>query len=236
MRTRERKRPDRRWVPWSAAGTRLPPVQLQAHVERLEARSLLSSVANPPSITASAALAQASSGTISSKGPFVDADIYSTDSNGIYREIYVDASTSTNHQPGGPPANSSFTFVEYFTYDSNTGSYDAGYGYIGGTFKVAANLASASLTASGTAYSVYDNSPHTVTLDLSLTASGPKMTESVVEHFSVGPVKYVNKFMGTDQPATAAGDATLDSVDLGTFNQYFADIGSSKSSQLTIST
>jgi hypothetical protein len=41
MRTRERKRPDRLWVPWSAAGTRLPTVQLQAHIENLEARRLL---------------------------------------------------------------------------------------------------------------------------------------------------------------------------------------------------
>ena len=45
MRTRERKRSDRRWVPWSAgtAAGRLPTVQLQAHVERLEARHLLAS-------------------------------------------------------------------------------------------------------------------------------------------------------------------------------------------------
>lgn len=64
MRTRERKRPDRRWVPWSAAGTRLPTVQLQAHVEGLEARNLLSS---PHFISATAALDAAHNAVVSWK-------------------------------------------------------------------------------------------------------------------------------------------------------------------------
>jgi hypothetical protein len=72
---------------------------------------------------ASSAFAQVSSGTISSKGPYVDADIYSTDPNGIYREIYVDASTTTDHHPGGPPAGSPFVFVIYFIEDTITGTF-----------------------------------------------------------------------------------------------------------------
>src|SRR4051794_879090 len=47
MRSRERKRPDRHCLPWSAAGAaarRLPQLELQAHVEGLEPRLLLSNI------------------------------------------------------------------------------------------------------------------------------------------------------------------------------------------------
>src|SRR5215210_623279 len=44
---RERHRPDTRWTPWPATGAsagRSPGFALQAHVEGLEARSLLSNI------------------------------------------------------------------------------------------------------------------------------------------------------------------------------------------------
>jgi hypothetical protein len=47
MRSRERKRPDRHWLPWSAAGAaarRLPQLEPQAHVEALEPRRLLANI------------------------------------------------------------------------------------------------------------------------------------------------------------------------------------------------
>jgi hypothetical protein len=176
-----------------------------------------------------------STGTVSSKGPLLDADVSSTDSNGIYREIFVEAGTTTSHTPGGPPANSPFVFVEYFYSDPNTGVFDAGSGFIDGTFTIAKNLTTGSVTASGTAYSFYDGSAHTVTVDLSLTASGSAFTESYVEHRSVGTIKNVFKFSGTDQPATATGDASLDGVDLGSFTSNFADLQFTKSSVLTVS-
>jgi hypothetical protein len=175
-----------------------------------------------------------STGTISSKGPFVDAAIYSVDSSGNTTEIYVDASTATDHQPGGPPAGSTFVFAEYVVFDTTGALIDYGYGYIDGSFTVAKKLTSGSVTASGTVYSAVDGSAHTVDLSLTLTPSGPSSTESYVEHFSIGPVKYVYKFSGTDQPAIASGDASLDGVDLGSFSQYWADLGTSKSSQLQI--
>jgi hypothetical protein len=177
-----------------------------------------------------------STGTVSSKGPFLDADIYSVDSNGIYREIYVAAGTTTSHQPGGPPANSPFVFVEYVVVDTTTNTLlDVGGGYIDGTFTVAKFFGSGSVSASGTVYSFIDGSAHTVSVDLSLTASGSPSENSYVEHFSVGTIKNVFKFSGTDQPATATGDASLDDVDLGSFSENYADLESSKSSTLMVS-
>ncbi|HWE39851.1 MAG TPA: hypothetical protein VG406_25095 [Isosphaeraceae bacterium] len=180
------------------------------------------------------AFGQASSGTVSSKGPFLDADIFSVGSDGVYREIYVDAGASSNHQPGGPPAGSAFVFVIYVTQDAS-GNFDEGFGLIDGTFTIDKKLTSGSITASGTVYSLFDGSPHTVSVSLDLTPSGPALDESYVEHISVGTLKIVNKFSGTDVPATASGDGSIDGVDLGSFSEYFADLGSSKSSTLTIS-
>jgi hypothetical protein len=178
-----------------------------------------------------------SSGTISSKGPFTEADIYSVDSSGIYREIYVYASTSTDHQPGGPPAGSLFAYVIYLVVDTNTNTLiDEGSGLVDATPVVGKKLGSASVTAAGTAYSFIDNSAHTVSVDLNFTADSPVETESYVLHFSVGSAKLVEKFTGSivDSSSATTGDATLDGVDLGSLSVYFSDFGVTKSSALTV--
>jgi hypothetical protein len=178
-----------------------------------------------------------STGTVSSKGPFTEADIYSVDSKGIYREIYVYGSTSTDHQPGGPPAGSLFAYVVYLVIDTNTNTFiDEGIGIVDATPVVGKKLASATLTASGTAYSFVDNSPHTVTVDLDFTADSAVETESYVEHISVGTAKVVVKFAGSivDSSSATTGDATLDGVDFGSLNVYFSDFGVTKSSLLTV--
>jgi hypothetical protein len=183
---------------------------------------------------ASPAFGQASTGTVSSKGPILVADIFSVGTDGAYREIFVEAGTTTDHQPGGPPAGSSFIFVIYFTVDA-AGNSDEGAGYIDGSFAIDKHLTSGSVTASGAVYSSVDGSPHTVSLGLDLAPSGPAIDESYVEHRSMGTLKLVTKFSGTRVPATATGDAALDGVDLGDFSQYSAELGSTRSSTLTIS-
>jgi len=181
----------------------------------------------------SAAQAQASSGTISTKGPFAEADIFGVDSSGIYREIYVFSSTSTNHSPGGPSTGSAVTYAYYLIVDANTGTFlDEGFGYLDGTLTVGKKLDSASLTATGTATSFFDSSTHSVDVDLTFTPSGPLQTTSYVEHVSFGTIKFVVKFAGTLANALLSGSASLDDVALDTV--YFADFGSSKSSQLTV--
>jgi hypothetical protein len=179
-----------------------------------------------------------SSGTVSSKGPFAEADVASIDSKGIYREIYVFASTSTDHQPGGPSAGSPFAFAVYVVVDTNTNTLiDEGIGTIDATFSVAKKLGSASISASGTILSLFDNSPHTVTVDLSLTADAPAETASEIVHITVGTAKIVQKFNETfvDSSNATTGDASLDDVDFGNFTTFFSDFGVSKSSMLTVS-
>ena len=192
------------------------------------AAALLALVSMAPS-----ALAQASSGTISTKGPYAEADIYSTDASGIYREIYVYSSTATTKQPGGPPAGSAVTYAYYIISDTNTGAFDEGFGYINGTLTEGKKFSSASLVASGTLVSFFDGSAHAADLSLDFTPSGPAENVSYVEHISFGTLKFVFKFAGTFVRASLGGSASLDGVGLD--SEFFADFGSTKSSSLTIS-
>ena len=127
-------------------------------------------------------LAQAaSSSTISTKGPFAGADIYSIDANGICREVYVYSSTVATKSPGGPAVGSAVTYAYYYVVDTTTSPetiLDAGFGYIDGTLTVAKKLTSASLSASGTLTSFVDSSSHSVAADLDFTPSGPAQVES----------------------------------------------------------
>src|SRR5262245_52992865 len=117
-----------------------------------------------------------STGTISTKGPYAEADVYSIDANGIYWEVYVYSSTASNKAPGGPATGSAVTYAFYVIYDTNTGAFDEGFGYIDGTLSVDKKLTSASLSASGTLTSFFDGSTHSVDLDLDFTSDGPAET------------------------------------------------------------
>ena len=182
-----------------------------------------------------AATAQNSSGQINSKGPFVEADIYSYDADGIYREIYVYTSTTTDHQPGGPPYNSTFAIVFYDIYNTITGQYDFGSGFLDApTLSVDKKLVFGSLNASGTAYSFIDGSAHTVSLALRFAPNGPQITSSGIRHFTVGSMKYTNKYSATYYNAPPTGNASLDGFDFGNFGTNFADYGIAKSASLTI--
>jgi hypothetical protein len=185
---------------------------------------------------APAALAQASSGTIATKGPFAEADIFSVDASGILREVFIFSSTSTDKSPGGPATGSAVTGAFYLIVDTNTDTLlDEGSGFIDGTLTVAKKLTSASLSASGTLTSFIDGSEHDIAVDLAFTPNGPPENESDIQHISFGTIKLVNKFSGTFVPADLTSDssASLDGVALDSLSS--AEFGSTKSSTLTIS-
>jgi hypothetical protein len=179
---------------------------------------------------------QASTGTISIKGPFAEADILHFDPNtNLNHEVFVLSSTAAIKVPGGPAVGSAETIALYAIYDATTGVVsDSGSGFIDGTLSVADNHSSASLVASGTlTSSVLPNTTLTVAFDLGFTPNGPAEHLSAIEHITIATQKVVLKADETLVPSNLSGTATLGGVTLD--QVIFADFGKTKSTTLTIS-